>query len=130
MKRFLLVLLLTAGCSTLPADLRGSWGGEHIGLTIADGGSSLTFDCASGSIPGEFTVDESGTFSLNGTYTPGVGGPEPLEPPPTLDAVYSGYVTGQSMTLTVDIAGDMADDVPDSTYTLRQGEPPQILACL
>lgn len=127
MKRFLLLLLLTVACAAPSTpDLRGAWGGNHISLTITDAASSVEFDCAGGAIPGAFTVDASGRFSMDGTYTPGVGGPEPIEPFPVLDAIYSGRVMGQRMALTVDLEGDL----PTSTFTLRQGEPPQILACL
>lgn len=128
MKRFLTAaLFLTVSCSAPPiTDLRGTWGGEHVSLTITDVGSSLEFDCASGAIPGPFTVDAQGRFSLSGTYTPGTGGPEPIDPPPAQDATYSGRVSGQDMTLTVDVEGDL----PGFSYELRQGEPPQLLLCL
>jgi len=128
MKRFLLAaLLLTVGCSAPPvADLRGEWGGEHISLTITDAGSSLLFDCASGTIPGPFKVDTHGRFDLSGTYTPGTGGPEPIDPPPAQDATYSGRVSGRDMTLTVDMEGDL----PGFSYALRQGELPQLFLCL
>ncbi len=128
MKRFVLAaLFLTVGCTAPPvADLRGEWGGEHIGLTITDAGSSLEFDCASGTIPGPFAVDAEGHFNLSGTYTPGTGGPEPITPPPAQDATYSGRVSGQSMTLTVDIAGNL----PGFSYELRQSREPQLLRCL
>lgn len=121
------VLLLSAGCAAPTAtDVRGAWGGEHIGLTVTDAGSRLEFDCAAGTIAGAFTVDAAGRFDLSGTYTPGVGGPEPVDPPPPLSVRYAGRVTGRSMTLTVDPEGD----VPRDRYTLRQNEPPQIFACL
>lgn len=128
MRRFLFaVLLLTVGCSAPPvADLRGEWGGEHVSLTITDAGSSLLFDCASGTISGPFTVDADGHFDLRGTYTPGTGGPEPIDPPPAQAATYSGRVLAQDMTLTVAVDGDL----PDFSYELRQGEPPQLFLCL
>jgi hypothetical protein len=128
MKRFLLAaLLLTVGCSTPPvADLRGEWGGEHVSLTITDAGSSLLFDCAVGTIPGPFTVDAQGRFDLSGTFTPGTGGPEPITPRPAQGATYSGRVSGQSMSLTVAIDGDL----PAFSYELKQGEPPQLFLCL
>ena len=128
MKRFLLAaLLLTVGCSAPPvADLRGEWGGEHVSLTITEAGSSLLFDCASGTIPGPFTVDAGGRFDLRGTYTPGTGGPEPIDPPPAQDATYSGRVSGRNMTLTVDVDGHL----PGFTYELRQGQEPQLFLCL
>lgn len=128
MKRLLIAgLLLMVGCSAPHvADLRGEWGGEHVGLTITDAGSSLTFDCASGTIPGPFTVDAGGYFNLSGTYTPGMGGPEPFNPPPAQAATYSGRVSGRDMTLTVDMEGGL----PGFSYALRQGEPPQLFLCL
>ncbi len=120
-------LSLLVGCSTSPvADLRGEWGGEHVSLTITGAGSSLLFDCASGTIPGHFTVDAQGYFSLSGTYTPGAGGSEPIDPPPAQGATYSGHVSGRGMTLTVAVDGDL----PGFTYELQQGEPPQLLLCL
>lgn len=128
MKRILTVaLLMTSACAAPPVtDLRGSWGGEHLGLTVTDASSSLTFDCASGTIAEPFTLDAAGYFDLNGTYTPGTGGPEPVPPPPTRPAAYSGRVIGASMTLKV----GLEEELPDSTFTLRQGESPQIYACL
>lgn len=128
MKRFLLAaLLLTVGCSAPPiADLRGEWGGEHVSLTITNTGSSLEFDCASGTIPGPFTVDAQGRFNLRGTYTPGTGGPEPITSPPAQEATYSGRVSGRDMTLTVAVDGDL----PGFSYELRQAELPQLFLCL
>jgi hypothetical protein len=128
MKRLLIsVLLLTVGCSAPPvADLRGEWGGEHVSLTITDAGSSLEFDCARGAIPGPFAVDAAGRFNLSGIYTPGTGGPEPITPRPSQAAAYTGRVSGQRMTLTVELEGSL----PGGTYELRKDEPPQLFRCL
>ncbi len=117
-----------ASCSAPPvADLRGVWGGRHIGLTITDEGSSLEFDCASGSIPGVFEVDTRGYFNLSGFYIPSTGGPDPVRPPPLpLPTSYSGRVSGLNMTLAVDPEGD----IPSTTYELRKGEEPGIFRCL
>ena len=109
----------------MPADLRGSWGGEHVGLTITETGSSLIFDCASGTIPGAFTVDGAGHFDISGSYTPGEGGPVTENPPPPQAASYSGRVSGRTMTLRVNPQGS-----PGSEYLLKQGQAPNILACL
>ncbi len=123
----LAVLLLLVNCSVLPvADLRGVWGGTHIGLTITDEGSSLEFDCAAGTIPGTFEVDVRGYFNLYGTYTPGSGGPDTGETPPPLRTTYSGRVSGQNMSLTV----DPEDEIPSTTYELQQGREPGIFRCL
>lgn len=126
---FLAVLVLLTSCSEPPlADLRGVWGGTHIGLTITNEGSSLEFDCAAGTIPGAFEVDSQGYFNLTGTYTPGNGGPEPFpnEPTPPLPTAYFGRISGHNMRLTVDPEGD----IPSTTYELQKGREPGIFRCL
>lgn len=123
----LAVLVLLASCSAPPvADLRGVWGGTHIGLTITDGGASLEFDCAAGAIPRAFEVDTRGYFNLSGTYTSGTGGPDPIEPTPPIPTIYFGHVSGQNMSLTVEPEGD----IPSTTYELQKGREPEIFRCL
>ena len=59
------VLVVLASCSAPPvADLRGVWGGTHIGLTITDENSRLEFDCAAGAIPRAFEVDTRGYLRI------------------------------------------------------------------
>lgn len=123
------VLLFLVSCSQPPvSDLRGVWGGTHIGLTITDDGSNLEFDCAAGTIPGAFEVDARGYFNLSGTYTPGTGGPDIIDapPPPLILTTYSGRVSGITMILAVDPEGD----IPSTTYELRKGEEPGLFRCL
>src|SRR4051812_17089874 len=55
--------------------LPGVWGGEHIRLEITEGGATLDFDCAHGSVEGKILVDSAGRFSVAGTFYREHGGP-------------------------------------------------------
>ena len=123
-------LLGCAGSPTGPIGpvLPGVWGGDHVTLTIADGGSQLEFDCAHGSIPGPLITDSRRQFEVPGIFVRERGGPiregDPLDAYP---ATYAGAVTARSMQLTVRLTqtGDLI-----GTFTLTRGVPGRVLKCL
>lgn len=127
----ILLAALTAGCATpLAGDrqLTGRWGGQHVGLEISAVSGRLDYDCASGTIDDPLATDAAGRFSATGTHTPGQGGPDRIDyTPPSYPARYSGSVSGDVMTLVVDVAAINARIGP---YTLRRGTEPILLRCL
>ena len=118
----------SAPAATDRRDLGGSWGGNHVALTLTADGGTLDYDCASGSIDGPLRIDASGRFSARGTHSPGQGGPQRQgEEPPLLPADYSGEVSGDSMTLLVRVPSAGIEIGP---LTLRRGAEPVLFRCL
>jgi hypothetical protein len=107
--------------------LQGRWGGDDVGLTIANNAVAIEFDCAAGSIDGPFITDSSGRFALVGSwwFTPPVvfEGWQPEKRP----ARYSGVVEADTMMLTVILLDD--NQFPGS-FTLALNQTPRILRCL
>jgi len=62
--------------SALPA---GTWGGDHVSLTVSEKGAELDFDCATGAITGPVSVGDNGAIDVAGTYTQERPGPVTLE---------------------------------------------------
>jgi hypothetical protein len=85
--------------------LSGLWGGVHVALEVSDGGATLEFDCATGSIREPIGLDAAGRFDVSGSYTR--EGPGPVRQGVKRDspAQYSGTVTGETMALTVRLEG-------------------------
>ena len=111
---------------TAGSPVTGNWGGDHVGLVTSDRGANLDFDCASGSIEGPITPDAEGRFDVAGTYVregPGPVRPNQLRGQP---ARYRGKIEGDTMTLSVDLAGT---DVSIGTYTLARDRLPRIRKC-
>ena len=106
----------------------GSWGGDHISLTVTDAGGHAEFDCAHGDIPNPWVVDSRQTFTVRGTYVRDRGGPVLIgEPPDSHPANYVGSVTADTMTLTVELT-DTKDVI--GTFTLFRGAPARVVKCL
>jgi hypothetical protein len=130
---FLLEALVAASaCSSGPSApspaLTGTWGGDHIALTVADTGTHSEFDCAHGDIPGALTVDARGDFDVSGTFVREHGGPIRVgDVPDSHPAAYLGSVTGTTMVLTVRLT-DTNEVI--GTFTLSQGAPGRVVKCL
>lgn len=112
--------------STLPLEA-GAWGGDHVGLTIANGAAAIEFDCAAGSIDGPFLTDAAGRFALIGSwwFTPPVL-PEGWQPDKH-PARYSGVVENGVMTLTVTLL-DGSRFL--GSFRLAFDETPRIVRCV
>jgi hypothetical protein len=108
--------------------LTGTWGGDHVTLTVVDTGSHVEFDCAHGDIPGPLTVNIRNAFSVSGTFGRDTGGPVRIgQVPDSHPAVYFGSVTVATMVLTVQVT-DTNEVI--GTFTLTRGSTGRVLKCL
>ena len=104
----------------------GTWGGEHILLTISASGGTLEFDCAAGQIRQPIAVDRNGNFDMAGTFTPQHGGPvRKDESTFSHPARYSGHVDGDTMSLKV-----VREQQEIGKFILTRGAPPKLTRCL
>ena len=100
----------------------GTWGGQHIQLTVRADGAGIEYDCANGTVTGALELDAEGRFDLRGTHTREHGGPVRVdEEPESHPARYEGRVSGRTMTLSVTLT-DTNERVGNFTLTLgREG---------
>ena len=121
-------IVLAACASTPPAGVpvTGEWGGTHVGLILTQAGGKLDYDCAAGTIE-PVVPRRGGSFEVDGTHTPGWGGPE-IEGQvlPTYRTRFSGTVRGDRMTL----QGRVENGVLLGPFTLRRDTEPIIFRCL
>ena len=118
-----------AGCSgTIIGISTGeSFGGVGV-LLVRDVGADLDFDCATGRIEEPMTFSADGTFDVDGTFTPGTGGPVREDDPPIPEvARYMGVLRGDRLTLSAILVEDGTTIGP---YELRRGEQPLLRRCL
>jgi len=137
MKRLglLATLLLFGACGSdtptspqPPQSVIGSWGGDHISMSVTASGAAIEYDCAHGSIDEPLVLDASGRFDLRGVHVRERGGPISTDDPPDRHpASYSGQIIGKTMTLRV-VTTDSGQEV--GTFTLRFGESGRIMKCL
>jgi hypothetical protein len=105
----------------------GTWGGEHIGLEVTDGGGRVEYDCAHGTLDQRIVPDTGGGFEVRGTHVRERGGPvRKGVPEDSHPAVYRGQIEGDTMTLTV-TESDTGE--PVGTFTLTLGRQPHIVKC-
>jgi hypothetical protein len=104
----------------------GVWGGLGGMLIASDpkAGATIEFDCAHGRIRGPVTVDANGVFKWKGSYT-AEGGPDPAGGRPSMAAVYSGQVFGDTLELSV----SLASGVTGSPVRLQRGIMGQLRKC-
>ena len=107
----------------------GTWGGDHIRLSVTETGSKVEYDCGFGTIDGPLLLKKDGTFEAHGVHVYERGGPIRLgEPPPKRHpALYRGWTDGSQMHLTV-ILLETGKAVGD--FSLGLGHPPLIEKCL
>jgi len=119
-----------AGCSgTIIGISTGeSFGGLGVLLVVREAGADLDFDCATGRIEEPMTFSADGTFDVDGTFTPGTGGPVREDDPPIPEvARYMGVLRGDRLTLSAILVEDGTVIGP---YELRRGEQPLLRRCL
>ena len=125
-----LLFIFYIGCtsSISQIDLAGTWGGEHVSLTVLDSTANLEFDCAHGTIDEPISIDTEGNFEVTGIYVIEHGGPiridETLKKYPSL---YKGRIEGEKMTLIL-ILKDTETEI--DTFRLTRGAEPIIYKCL
>lgn len=106
----------------------GSWGGQHIQLTVSNGEARIEYDCANGSIEGPLKIDSRGRFELRGVHMRGHGGPARIDEQSQREAAkYSGWTDGKKMTLTVTLVNSKTEI---GTYQLTRGNTGRIFRCL
>jgi hypothetical protein len=105
----------------------GPWGGPHIRIEVGPRSAEIDYDCARGTINGPLTVDSRGRFSWRGTHHREHAGPIRVgEQGNDRAATYSGFVKGDSMTLTVKLSE--TNEVLE-TYTLKRGSFGRVVKC-
>ena len=106
----------------------GTWGGEHVAMTVTAGGAHLEFDCASGDINQPLTLDSERRMAMDGVFVREHGGP--VRDGETADrrpARYSGRINGNTMTLGITLI-DSNENI--GTFTLNYGAEPAVRKCL
>ena len=130
-KAVVFVVILLAVCSVVAKTQKmrrittGVWGGDHINMKVGAKSATIEYDCAHGLIHGPLVIDSSGHFNLRGTHTMERGGPVRAdETPNEQPATYTGSIKGNTMTLSVKVAGSEID-----TFTLEKGKPGELFKC-
>ena len=104
----------------------GTWGGQHIRLSVHTDGAEVEFDCARGTIDGPLTLSTAGHFDARGTFMR-EGGPIRLDVKRTgRPARYEGDLSGRELTLKVTLT-DTAQDA--GTFTLTHGSEGRLWKC-
>jgi hypothetical protein len=115
-----------SGPSSIP--VTGTWGGNHVTLTVRETGAHLEFDCAHGDIPGGLTTIRDGTFDWSGSFVREHGGPIRLdEVQDGHPASYAGSITGRSMRLNVRL---LDDNTSAGSFTLALDVAGRVVKCL
>jgi hypothetical protein len=104
----------------------GVWGGQHIQIKVGANSATIEYDCARGVIDGPLVTDSDGNFRLHGTHNMERGGPVRAdEDSKKTPATYTGSVKGNTMTLTLKLAGSSDEE----TFTLERGKEGEIVKC-
>lgn len=104
----------------------GVWGGQHIQIKVGANSATIEYDCASGVIDGPLVINSDGNFNLRGSHRMERGGPTRAdEQPRRISATYTGSVKGNTMTLTLKLAGSSDEE----TFTLERGKEGEIVRC-
>jgi hypothetical protein len=128
--RLLMVWIFYSGCSSSISqiDLKGKWGGEHIGIVVSDSSATLEYDCAHGTIDEPIIPDAEGKFEASGVHVFEHGGPiRSDEIPDEHPALYKGHIVGNEMTFILIITDT---DTEIGTFSLTRGVDPLIYKCL
>lgn len=102
---------------------------EGVIMIITKSGADLEWDCAAGQITEPLETAEDGTFDLEGTYTPGSGGPVSEDDPPRAQqARYFGTKFQLTrITLTVEVP---ESELTLGPYFMRLGQGVTLRRCL
>ena len=124
-------LMLGSACAlnhmSPSSTLTGSWGGEHVVLTVSEPATHLEFDCAHGDLSDRITIDAQGRFNMAGTFVRERAGPVRQDAAPdSHPASYEGSVLADTMTLTVRLVGS---GEPIGAFTLIRGATGRIVKC-
>jgi hypothetical protein len=105
----------------------GTWGGQHIIVTVTDDGANLVMDCARGTINEPLEIDANGRFDVSGSFTAETPGPTRQGEESRRQVRYQGVVKSDSMELTI------AATTPNEklgSFNLTHGKQGKIWRCL
>ncbi len=107
--------------------MKGHWGGQDISVEVTDSGATLDFACAHGSISEAIVPDAHGKFAVKGVFVTEHPGPiREDEDTSGQPATYSGTVDGETLTLTITLAGTSKTI---GTFTLTFGKMGRVRKC-
>ena len=125
-----LVLMLAGSAASRPRKVRlstGQWGGQHIRIDVGARSATIEYDCASGTIDGPLAIDSKGRFTWHGAHHQERPGPtRENDQGSNRPAIYSGFIKGDTMTLTVKLSD--TDEVLES-YRLKRGAFGRVFKC-
>ena len=117
------VLACYSAASAPITDIVGTWGGDNAGLIVSDTDVHVHIGCTLGDAIGPIHLDDRGRFEANGTYNVDAF---PVDRGIVHPAIFSGQVTGQTMTLTVSLTDTARVLGP---VTLVYGKEPKMGPC-
>ena len=126
-----LVLLIASSGASRPRKMQrlptGTWGGSHIQMEVEARSATIEYDCANGKIDGPLSIDSKGRFTWRGVHNREHPGPiRDNETSNSRPAIYSGSITGNTMTLTVRLADN---NQPSESFTLTRGRSGRVFKC-
>jgi hypothetical protein len=104
----------------------GSWGDDHVVLTVTDNGGRVEFDCAHGTLDHPLRLDDRGRFSVAGTFVPNGGPVRTGEDSRSRPARYQGRLDRQKLEFTVTVEGQTGQ----GPFTVTLGKSPKLTKCL
>ncbi len=129
MKRWALLVigLALVACPQTPTSVVGTWRSLAAELTVTEQGGSIQFGCAAGTIDAPIVLNARGEFSVDGTYTQlsGVAPPPGSNPPTPQPTVYSGRVSGNTLSLN----GRFQNGTNLGSITLVLDGPAHVIQC-
>ena len=104
----------------------GSWGDDHVVLTVTDNGGRVEFDCAHGTLDHPLRLDDRGRFSVAGTFVLDGGPARTGEDSRSRPARYQGRLDRQKLEFTVTVEGQTGQ----GPFTVTLGKSPKLTKCL
>jgi hypothetical protein len=104
----------------------GSWGDDHVVLTVTDNGGRVEFDCAHGTLDHPLRLDDRGRFSVAGTFVPDGGPVRTGEDSRSRPARYQGRLDRQKLEFTVTVEGQTGQ----GPFTVTLGKSTKLTKCL
>ena len=105
----------------------GVWGGQSLHLEVTAQGSTLEFDCATGTILEPLVLDAKGKFRAHGIFQSGNFGPARKGvQPASQSTVYTGTVDGETMRIEFTLPGNSQ---PEGPFTLTRGSSGRLRKC-
>lgn len=126
---FLLAACGSAGGADRQSLPAGTWGGDHVNLTVTEESVTIEFDCAHGTLKGPIQPDAEGRFETAGTYVQEHAGPlrEEDEAAAGNPARYTGQVEKGKMTLTIAFPEGRG---PLGPFELTHGKAARLTKCM